>query len=173
MRTRVGKSIRVAMLGAVAAVLVAVVVVAGAGTASASPSVPSPRHAQTIVNHYLGILNKGMKSSSCDFSALSWVYTSDARLTLTGGPFVPSGTFGEQQVDGIHSIIGFYTNFCRNLKQHVGNVQWTQDAAFLLAPNVLNSYEHTSVSGTFLGRCMHVFTIRGNRISSLDWTVYS
>jgi hypothetical protein len=49
---------------------------------------------------------------------------------------------------------------------------WSQDAGFLLNPTVLNSYEHVSDSGHIIGRCMHAFTVRGNQIVSLDWSVY-
>ena len=85
-------------------VLVLVALVAGFGigvafharTVSAQPQAPvvSSHHAQDIVDKYLGILNNGMKSGSCDFSALSTVYTSDATVTATGGPFSPGGPFG-------------------------------------------------------------------------------
>ena len=176
MRTRLRRSLKQVSLGLAAVLLVAVGVVAGATvsarTASANSATTGLYHAQEVVNTYLGILNSGMSSGTCDFSAMSSVYAPAARVTATGGPFGPGGSFGEQQFDGITNIIGFYTKLC-HVVSHLGVVQWTQDAAFLLAPNVLNSYEHTSVSGTFLGRCMHVFTISGDRIQSLDWSVYA
>lgn len=167
------------------AVLVVVALAAGvfigmayqARTVSAQPQV-SPHHAQTIVDRYLNILNTGMKSGTCDFSALSTVYTPDATVTLTGGPFAPGGpfgpggSFGEQQFHGIAAVTGFYVKLCHIVSQK-GVAQWTQDAGFLLSPNVLNSYEHISVSGQLTGRCMHVFTISGNHIASLDWSVYA
>lgn len=151
----------------------------GAGTASAQAQGNGPQHAQEVVDRYLEILNQGMASGRCDFSALSTVYKSDARLTLTGGPFAPgdpaafqsSGAFAEQQYEGIDAIIGFYTRFC-GFTSHIGVAQWTQDGAFLLAPNALNSYEHVSFNGHLTGRCMHVFSIQSDKIASLDWTVY-
>ncbi len=147
-------------------------------SAQAAQTQTLPLHAQTVVNHYLEMLNAGMKSSTCEFSALATIYTPDARLTATGGPFSPGGpfgpggSFGEQQVQGIAAIEGFYTKLC-HVVSHLGVAQWTQDAGFLLSPTVLNSYEHVSFSGQPAGRCMHVFTISGNRIASLDWTVYA
>ncbi len=148
-----------------------------ASAQATQPQTPPP-HAQTVVNHYLDILNVGMKSGTCDFSALATIYTPDARVTATGGPFAPGGpfgpggSFGEQQAHGIAAIEGFYTKLC-HVVSHLGVAQWTQDAGFLLSPTVLNSYEHVSFSGQPGGRCMHVFTISGNRIASLDWSVYA
>jgi hypothetical protein len=145
--------------------------------ASAQAQTPPP-HAQTVVNSYLAILNAGMKSGTCDFSALATIYTPDARVTATGGPFSPGGpfgpggSFGEQQAHGIAAIEGFYAKLCHIVSQR-GVAQWTQDAGFLLSPTVLNSYEHVSISGQSVGRCMHVFTISGTRIASLDWSVYA
>lgn len=149
-------------------------------TANAASPTPTPRpaDAQAVVNHYLALLNAGMKSGTCDFSTLATIYAPDARVTATGGPFSPGGpfgsgdSFGEQQVQGIAAIEGFYTKLCGVVSQR-GVAQWTQDAEFLLSPTVLNSYEHVSFSGQLAGRCMHVFTISGTRIASLDWAVYA
>jgi hypothetical protein len=121
-----------------------------------------------------------MSSGTCDFSALSTVYTDEARLTLTGGPFAPggpaafrsSGALGEQQYQGIDAIIGFYTHLC-GFTSHIGTAKWTQDGAFLLSPTVLNSYERLSFNGHLTGRCMHAFSIQADKIASLDWTVYA
>jgi hypothetical protein len=168
-------------------VLILVALVAGFGigvafharTVAAQPQTQaSPHHAQDVVDKYLGILNAGMKSGSCDFSTLSTIYTPDATVIATGGPFSPGGPFGaggalgEQQFHGITAVIGFYTKLC-HVVSHNGVAQWTQDAGFLLSPNVLNSYEHVSFSGQTAGRCMHVFTISGDRISSLNWSIYA
>ena len=168
-------------------VLVVVALVAGifvgmayqARTVSAQPVAQvSPHHAQTIVDKYLGILNAGMKSGTCDFSALISVYTPDATVTLTGGPFTPGGpfgpggSFGEQQYHGIAAVTGFYVKLCHVVSQN-GVAQWKQDAGYLLSPNVLNSYEEVDFSGQTGGRCMHVFTISGDHIASLDWSIYA
>jgi hypothetical protein len=183
----VRKLVRVALLGLMAAVLIAVGAAAGAGAVSAQSQDTSPHHAQAIVDEYLGILNAGMASGTCDFSALSTVYASDATLTLAGGPFspggpaafVPSGPAGEQQYQGIDAITGFYTHFCGFLTgpHGPGYGEWTQDEAHLLAPNVLNSYEHVRLSrvppAAPPGRCVHAFTISGDKIASLDWSVYA
>lgn len=147
-------------------------------SAQAAQPQTQPLHAQIVVNQYLALLNAGMKSGTCDFSALATIYTPDASLTATGGPFSPGGpfgpggSFGEQQVQGIAALEGFYTQLCHIVSQQ-GVAQWTQDAGFLLSPMVLNSYEHVSFSGQLAGRCMHVFTISGTRIASLDWFVYA
>ena len=168
-------------------VLVLVALVAGFGigvafharTAAAQPQAQvSPHHAQDVVNKYLGILNDGMKGGSCDFSALSTIYAPDATVIATGGPFSPGGpfgtggSFGEQQFHGIGDVTAFYVKLC-HIVSHNGVAQWTQDAGFLLSPNVLNSYEHVSFSGQTAGRCMHVFTISGDHISSLNWSIYA
>lgn len=148
-----------------------------ARTVSAQPQM-DPRHAQTIVDKYLGILNAGMKSGTCDFSALASVYTRDATVRVTGGPFSPGGpfgpggSFGEQQFHGIAAITGFYVKLCHVVSQK-GVAQWNQDAGYLLSPNVLNSYEEVDFSEQVGGRCMHVFTISGDHIASLDWSVYA
>lgn len=169
------------------AVLVVVALVAGvvigmayqARTVSAQPQAQvSPHHAQTIVDKYLGILNAGMKSGTCDFSALSSVYTPNAAVRLTGGPFAPGGpfgpggSFGEQQFHGMAAITSFYVKLCHVVSQK-GVAQWKQDAGYLLSPNVLNSYEEVDFAGQVGGRCMHVFTISGDHIASLDWSVYA
>ena len=168
-------------------ILVLVALVAGFGigvafharTASAQPqALVSPHHAQDVVNKYLDILNSGMKSGSCDFSTLSTIYTPDATVIATGGPFSPGGpfgpggSFGEQQFHGIAAVTGFYTKLCHIVSKN-GVAQWTQDAGILLSPNVLNSYEHVSFSDQLAGRCMHVFTVSGDRISSLNWSIYA
>jgi hypothetical protein len=182
MHTSLKRSIRVVLLSVIAALLIGVGVVAGVGAASAQSKDTGPYHAQDIVNTYLGILDAGMASGSCDFSALSTVYAPDARLTLTGGvfapgapaAFLPGGSFDEQQYRGIDAIIGFYTHFCGFFAHTpLGVAHWTQDAAYLLSPNVLNSYERVTFSASpKVGRCMHVFTISSDKIASLDWSVY-
>lgn len=176
------KGIKAALLGLMAALLIAVGTVAGIRAASAQSTDTGPYHAQSIVNHYLGILDSGMAGGSCDFSALSTVYAPDATLRLTGGifapggpaDFVPSGAYAQQKYDGIDAIIGFYAHFCTFLSHTpLGVAQWAQDAGILLAPNVLLSYEHVTFShSSQTGRCAHAFTIQGDKIASLDWSVY-
>ncbi len=171
------RSLLVVLVVVALAVGIVVGMVYQARTVSAEPQV-SPHHAQTIVDKYLGILNAGMKSGTCDFGALSSVYTSNATVRLTGGPFAPGGpfgpggSFGEQQFHSIAAITGFYVKLCPIVSQK-GVAQWKQDAGYLLSPNVLNSYEEVDFAGQVGGRCMHVFTISGNHIASLDWSVYA
>lgn len=186
---RASRLLKVVVLVLVAALVFAGGIVAGVRSASAQSGQsadPGPHHAQDVVDNYLGILNNGMSGTGvtqCDFSALSTVYATDARLTLTGGPFGPGGPpfFGtrgsldELQYHGVTNIIGFYTTFCNFLNgpHGPGYGQWTQDAGYLLSPNVLDSYEHVTLSrAPQVGRCMHVFTISGDKIVSLDWSVY-
>ena len=152
----------------------------GSMRVSAQSQQPDSHHAQQIVDTYLHILDTGMSTAQCDFSQMSTIYAPDARITATGGPFAPNGpfgsggAFGEQQFQGIQAITGFYTKLCHILYGKLGGApSWTQDAGFLLSPNVLNSYEHVSVSNQLVGRCMHVFTISGDRLASLDWSVYA
>lgn len=164
--------------------LLALIAALGAFLLSSSNAAAKGRsevqHAQKVVNTYLNILDTGMATPECNFTQLSTIYTADATVTLTGGPFSPGGpfgpggSFGEQQYHGIDAITGFYTKLCHILyHKGAGAPAWTQDAGFLLAPNVLNSYEHVSLGGVFTGRCMHVFTVTDSRISSLDWSVYA
>lgn len=150
-----------------------------ARAAAQSQTSDEPQHAQQIVSTYLNILNTGMSTPQCDFSKMATIYAPNARLTVSGGPFAPGGPFGSgnsygvQEFQGIQAITGFYVKFCHVLYNKLSaGPQWTQTAAFLLAPNVLNSYEAVHVSGNLTGRCMHVFTVSGNRITSLDWAVY-
>jgi hypothetical protein len=151
----------------------------GSAHASAQNQAPGPEHAQQIINTYLTILDTGMSTPQCDFSKMATIYAANARVTLSGGPFAPGGPFGQgnsygaQEFDGAQAITGMYVKFCHVLYTKLGTgPQWTQSAAFLLAPNVLNSYEAVSANGHVIGRCMHVFTISGDRITSLDWAVY-
>ena len=167
-----------ALVVALAIGLVGGVVIGNPFTAGKSAAA-APPETQAVVNQYLGILDSGMASSDCDFSRLSTVYASDARVTASGGPFAPGGPFGAgngygaQEFDGAQAITGFYTKLCMVL-HHAGLAapSWTQDAGFLLNPTILNSYEHVSNAGHTIGRCMHAFTVRGNHIVSLDWAVY-
>lgn len=176
--TRKSHRLPVAMAGLMAIILlVAVLVTTHVGRVAARGTDTGPTHARAIVNKYLGILNAGMASGTCDFSALTTVYGPDAIVRATSGPFSPGGpfgsggSFGQQEFDGIGAIIGFYTKLC-HIVSGEGLAQWTQDAAFLLSPNVLDSYEHVSFNGVLRGRCEHVFAISGDLIASLDWSVY-
>jgi hypothetical protein len=147
---------------------------------SANSQTTGPAHSQEVVDRYLGILNDGMANPTCDFSQLSTIYASNATVTLTGGPFAPGGpfgpgnAFGAQQYHGIQAITGAFTKLCHILySKNAGAPSWTQDQGYLLSPNVLNSYEHVSLGGHMVGRCMHVFTVNGDHIQSLDWSVYA
>jgi hypothetical protein len=163
-------------------VLVAVAAFAGGmatAQARAAQATPAPGHAQQVVNRYLTILNAGMSTPACDFSGMATVYAPNARVNASAGPFAPGGPFGSgnaygaQEFDGIQAITGFYTKLCHVLHtKGLASPAWTQDKGFSLAPMVLNSYEHVSSGGNLVGRCMHVFTVVGDQITSLDWVVY-
>jgi hypothetical protein len=164
-------------------VLVALIGGAGIGMAYQARAVgTAPKadshHAQDIVDVYLQRFNAGMSSGTCDFSALSSVFTADATVIAAGGPFAPGGPFGpggslaEQRFTSTSGILAFYAKLC-GIVSHKGVAQWAQDAGYLLSPNVLNSYEHVEIGGHVIGHCMHVFTISGDHIARLDWSVYA
>ncbi len=174
---------RTALTGGLVVLVAIAAFIAGIATTSAQAlahsQTPGPQHTQQIVSTYLSILNTGMSTSQCDFSKMATVYAPNARLSVSGGPFAPGGPFGQgnsysvQEFNGIQAITGFYVQFCHVLYTKLGTgPNWTQSATFLLSPNVLNSYEAVNASGHVIGRCMHVFTVSGDRITSLDWAVY-
>ncbi|HEU0028734.1 MAG TPA: hypothetical protein VFQ25_16635 [Ktedonobacterales bacterium] len=147
--------------------------------AKAAQATPSAGHAQQVVNRYLTILNTGMSTPACDFSGMATIYAPNARVNAAAGPFAPNGPFGPgnaygtQEFNGIQAITGFYTKLCHVLyTKGLLSPSWTQDAGFALSPTVLNSYERVSSGGNLVGRCMHVFTVSGDQITSLDWVVY-
>ncbi len=177
---------RTALTGILVALVAITAFVAGMATSSAQALAQASTHSQTpaphtqqVVNTYLQILDMGMSTSQCDFSGMATIYAPNARVTASGGPFAPSGpfgagnSFGVQEFQGIQAVTGFYTKLCHLLYNN-GAVSpgWSQDAGFLLSPTVLNSFEHLSIGGHVAGRCMHVFTVSGDRITSLDWSVY-
>lgn len=185
------KSVKVALFGLLTLALLAGVAAFAVGRANVAHADPNPQHAQDIVNTYLGILNGGMSGASgnkCDFSALSTVYADDATLTLTGGPFTsgfppqfsnlgtPDPAYKGLQFQGITNVIGFYTTFCHDFgPAHPG---WTPELTEPLTSNVVDSYEQLSIyapNGNVVqtGYCEHVFTIKGDRIESLNWSVYA
>lgn len=180
MRRRILVSVGLCALVAIIAVTTILATGSFRAAAHGDGQASGPNHAQHIVTKYLGILDSGMSTSQCDFSQMSAIYAPDATVTVSGGPFSPGGpfgagnAFGAQQFHGIQAIIGFYTKTCHVLySKNAGAPSWTQDAGFLLSPNVLNSYEHVTLGGHFTGRCMHVFTVSGDRITRLDWSVYA
>ncbi len=177
------RSQRRALLMAVLVFRVAVAAfIGGMATAAAksqAQAAPTAGHAQQVVNRYLTILNTGMSTPACDFSARATVYAPNARVNASAGPFAPGGPFGPgnaygvQEFDGIQAITGFYTKLCHVLyAKGAVTPAWTQDQGFALSPTVLNSYEHVSFGGHLVGRCMHVFAVSGEQITSLDWVVY-
>lgn len=126
---------------------------------------------QAVVEHYFQILNAGMASSDSNtalqvFQALDQVYAPDATLNQST-PTGHTNTF-----HGIDAIITWYVAF---QGMHPG-LQFTQDPDHPLrnlAPHVVITYEsalppHFSVPG----RCMHVFTLKGGMIETLDWATF-
>jgi SnoaL-like domain len=125
---------------------------------------PTPQDGQTdqaVVTTYFAILNAGMQSG--DFSALATVYAPDA--TLTQSP--PKGV--TTVYSGIDAIIAWYQAF----RARAGAIQFTQDSMRSLAPHVVLSYEHAG-KPTYVapGRCMHVFTLKGGLIETVDWATF-
>jgi hypothetical protein len=52
-------------------------------------------------------------------------------------------------------------------------IQFTQDSMRSLAPHVVLTYEHAGLPTSVApGRCMHVFTLKGGKIVTLDWATY-
>jgi hypothetical protein len=141
--------------------LLLVGVLAGCGEqANAAPNTSADPPDEQVVTTYFHILNAGMISG--DFSALDTVYASDATLTQ-------SAPTGKQVVaTGLSDITAWYVGF---QKAHPG-IQFAQDHMRSLAPHVVLSYEHAPASWAIPGRCMHLFTLKGGMIETLDWATY-
>jgi hypothetical protein len=130
------------------------------GVAQAQSNAPADPPDTQVVTTYFQILNAGMLSG--DFTALSTVYAPDATLTQ-------SSPTGKQVVaTGLTEITNWYTAF---QQAHPG-IQFAQDRMRTLAPHVVLSYEHAPASWAIPGRCMHLFTLKGGLIQSLDWATY-
>lgn len=172
----VGGLVGLVVIALVVSVLLGIRPTSAEGQSQASDQ----HHAERVVSTYLSALDNAMASPSCDMSSLASKFTPNATVTLTGGPFAPGGpfgagnAFGAQQVHGTQAIIGMYTKICHILySKNAGAPSWTQDQGYQLAASVINSYERISLGGHLVGRCMHVFVVDGNRIASLDWSVYA
>jgi hypothetical protein len=137
---------------------------AAAVPSAAAVSSQDGRPDQDVVNSYFQILNAGMKSG--DFSALATVYTPDATLTQS----TPKGV--TTVYNGIDAIIAWYKVFQSKFQ----DMQFTQDPQHPLrnlAPHVLLTYESAAPVGYHApGRCMHVFTLKGGMIETLDWATF-
>jgi hypothetical protein len=145
------------------ALLLLLGVLAGCGAeanAAPQPTTPPERPDQEVVTTYFQILNAGMTSG--DFSALATVYAPDATLTQSA----PNGT--QVVATGLKDITGWYVGF---QSAHPG-IQFAQDKMRSLAPHVVLSYEHAPASWAVPGRCMHLFTLKGGMIETLDWATY-
>ena len=154
-------------------------------------SLPAPGPAQKVSEQYLHMLDADMQSGN--FANLSQIYTSDAVLTVSGGPFGRQPTV----LKGIGSI----SQFLRTLRAKLGPAQWMEDTGQELAASVYLSYEHISLSsgsavsnrcmkvfdgacrygashanqeatGSTIDRSFSAFTIRGDQVASVYWLVY-
>jgi hypothetical protein len=149
----------VATLGLGFVVLLGLLSGCGAQASAAAHTPADPPDTQ-VVTTYFQILNAGMLSG--DFTALSTVYAPDATLTQ-------SSPTGKQVVaTGLSEITNWYTAF---QQAHPG-IQFAQDRMRTLAPHVVLSYEHAPANWPIPGRCMHLFTLKGGLIESLDWATY-
>ncbi len=70
---------------------------------------------------------------------------------------------------GIDEITAWYQSF----QAKFSGIQFTQDSMRSLAPHVVLSYEHAG-KPTWIapGRCMHVFTLKGGMIETVDWATF-
>ncbi len=125
------------------------------------PSAQAERPDQEVVTTYFQILNAGLISGN--FSALDTVYAPDATLTQSN----PKGV--TVVAHGLAEITAFY----QGLQAKFPGIQFTQDSMRSLAPHVVLSYEHAG-KPTWIapGRCIHVFTLKGGMIETVDWATF-
>jgi hypothetical protein len=160
LRTRTATTVA-ASLGLGLVLLLGLLVGHSAVASAAPPSTPPNSPDEQVVTTYFQILNAGMLDPQ-QFSALATVYAPDATLTQSA----PNGT--QVVATGLKEITAWYVGF---QNAHPG-IQFAQDHMRSLAPHVVLSYEHAPTSWAVPGRCMHLFTLKGGMIESLDWATY-
>lgn len=123
---------------------------------------------QAVVEKYFQIFNAGLLSG--DFSALATVYAPDATLFQSNSKNVAT------IINGASDIIAWYTKtFGLGTPGH--GSQFVPDPRYpplrALAPHVIVTYEYALPPGfSQAGYCMHVFTLKGGWIESVNWATY-
>lgn len=122
-----------------------------------------------VVEHYFTILNAGMISGN--FDALHQVDAPDATLFKSN-----PGSGTTHIYTGIDNIIAWYQVF---QSAHPG-LQFAEEETNeipqprrVLAPHVVLSYEDAPAGAANPGDCMHVFTLKGGMIQTLDWVTFN
>lgn len=141
---------------------------------------------RAVVEHYFQIFNAGLATTNASnsdkaFDMLASVYAPDAT-------FIQSNSKNVVAVrHGVNDIIAYYkTSFGYGAPPH--GAQFVPDTTprdpnnpdatshppiRSLAPHVVISYEVATPPGFSQGGyCMHVFTLQGGMIESLDWATY-
>lgn len=117
--------------------------------------------ATSVAAAYFRDMNAGMQSG--DFAALA-------------NDFAPNATFTRSAPTGKTSVyhgVAAITAYFQALAKQLPGYQWTTDSMRALAPTVALAYEHAgSPPQKVAGRCIHVFTVQGGKISSYDWAVF-
>ena len=134
----------------------------GPANAQQNTTTTAPQsNANKVVTKYLQLFNAGMLSG--DFSAMASVYAPDATLTQSS----PKGV--TTVLNGLTAITTFY----QGLRTKFPGYQWTVESMRDLAPNVVLVYQHAgSPPLSVAGRCIHVFVIKGGKITSYEWATY-
>jgi hypothetical protein len=123
---------------------------------------------QAVVDTYFQIFNAGLLSG--DFSALATVYAPDATLVQTNSKNVVTIK------QGVSDIVAWYTaTFGRGTPAH--GAQFVPDPRYpplsSLAPHVVLTHEYALPPGfSQAGYCMHVFTLKGGWIYTVNWVTY-
>ena len=134
----------------------------GPANAQQNTTTTAPQsNANKVVTKYLQLFNAGMLSG--DFSAMDTVYNPDATLTQSS----PKGVTTVLQ--GLAAITTFY----QGLRTKFPGYQWTVESMRDLAPNVVLVYQHAgSPPLSVAGRCIHVFVVKGGKITTYEWATY-
>ena len=123
---------------------------------------------QAVVDTYFQVFNAGLLSG--DFSALDTVYAPDATLVQANSKNVVAINHG------VSAIIAWYTKtFGLGTPGH--GAQFEPDPRFppmqSLAPHVVLTHEYALPLGfSQAGYCMHVFTLKGGMIETVNWVTY-
>ncbi len=162
MKTYTRKASLLALLSLLVVLLLSVLTACGE-VANAQTTVtthPKP-DATEVVEKYDRLFNAGMKSG--DFSAMSSVFAHDATLTQSN----PKGV--TTVIHGVDAIIHFFQGY----QKKFAGFQWTIKSMRKLAPEVVLAYESAGSPPLKVpGRCLHVFVVENDKITSYDWATY-